>query len=277
MSDKSLKGESTKGSAKSIDQLLELAIHGTKMVVPSSWGQGRTVFGGLTAALLNQAMRRELPDAYMLRVQNTQFIGPVLLDEPFEIEVTHLRDGKNVTQLQGRIVQDGQIAAQANVAYGIERESKITFTESNIELPSAPEKATWIPQIPKITPKFHKHMDIKIVDGGAPFSGKKTAIYNGWMRFSKSPGVITDAQIIALIDVWPPTVLQTLKWPVPASTLSWNVEFIHPHPVISASEWLAYRCITRQAAGGYAHTEASIYTQSGQLIAISRQTVTVFG
>jgi acyl-CoA thioesterase len=79
-----------------------------------------------------------------------------------------------------------------------------------------------------------------------------------------------------LIDVWPPTVLQQLKWPAPASTMSWNVEFIHPHPVIAPTDWLGYECVTRQAAQGYAHTEANIYTPDGTLIALSRQTVTVF-
>ncbi len=264
-------------SDNSFDEFLSIAQHGANIVVPSSWSNGRTVFGGLTAALLNQAMCSELHDEYLLRVQNTQFIGPVLLDEPFEIDVTHLRDGKNVTQLQAKIIQGDQIAVLANVAYGKERESKINVAEPKVELPELPKKPTWIPQIPKVTPKVLKYFDCKFEEGGAPFTGKKNTTYSGWMRFSELPGQLTDAHIIALIDIWPPPVLQILRWPAPSSSLCWNVEFIHPHPIISGTQWLAFRCITRQAAGGYAHTEASIYTQSGQLIAISRQTVTVFG
>jgi acyl-CoA thioesterase len=109
-----------------------------------------------------------------------------------------------------------------------------------------------------------------------PFTGRKKAMYEGWMRLSHPPETFTDAHLISLIDVWPPTVLQQLKWPAPASTLSWNVEFVHPHPAISGTDWIGYRCNTVQAAEGYAHTEAEIYAPDGTLIALSRQLVTVF-
>jgi len=260
----------------SIDELLLNAKHGASMTIPSTWGQGRTVFGGLSAAILNRAMANEIKDNCMMRVQNNQFIGPLLTDEPFQIDITHLRDGKNVTQLQARLIQNGNIAVQSMAAFGANRDSKAIFSPEPITLASVPVKPNWIPQIPKVTPKFHRYIDLRIDEGGYPFTGKKESEYSGWMRFSKSDAVLTDAHLIALIDVWPPTILQTLKWPAPASTLSWNVEFIHPHPEIAGTQWLAYRCITRQAAEGYVHTEASIYTDSGQLIALSRQTVTVF-
>ena len=260
----------------SIDELLCAAQTGREMVVPATWGQGRTVFGGLSAALLNQRMTAELADPRDMRVQTMQFIGPLLTDEPFTLTVEHLRDGKNVSQLQARLVQNGQVAVQAMAAFGVDRESKINWRQEPIALPDRPSKANWIPQIPKVTPKFHRYIDLKIERGGLPFSGKKDAEYQGWMRFSEAPATVTDAHIIALIDVWPPTVLQQLKWPAPASTLSWNVEFIHPHPAISGSQWLHYQCITKQAADGYAHTEAHIYSEDGTLIALSRQLVTVF-
>ncbi|MFQ3230535.1 acyl-CoA thioesterase [Reinekea sp.] len=259
-----------------IDSLLIQAKHGAQMSVPSTWGQGRTVFGGLSAALLNSAMVNELNDARLMRVQNIQFIGPLLLDEPFEIQVTHLRDGKNVTQMLAQLIQDGKIAVQAMAAFGTDRESKATYQPEPAVLSAEPVKPNWIPQIPKVTPKFHRYIDLRIDEGGYPFTGKSNPYYRGWMRFTDASEQITDAHIIALLDVWPPTTLQLLKWPAPASTLSWNVEFTHPHPELSASDWLAYECKTRQAGNGYAHTEATIHAPNGQLIALSRQTITVF-
>ncbi len=193
------------------------------------------------------------------------------------MELEHLRDGKNVTQMQARLVQNGQVAVQAMAAFGADRASKVNLRNEPIAVSCAPEKANWIPQIPKVTPKFHRFIDLKIEQGGLPFSGRKDAEYQGWMRFSDAPEQITDAHIIGLIDVWPPTILQQLKWPAPASTLSWNIEFIHPHPPIAGNQWLHYRCITKQAADGYAHTEAHVYSEEGTLIALSRQLVTVFG
>lgn len=246
------------------------------MSVPAGWGQGRTVFGGLSAALLNHAMVGEQADARPMRVQNIQFIGPLQVDEPFTVQVVHLRDGKNVTQLQAQLVQKGKIAVQAMAAFGADRESKAQYQAAAATLSAAPQRPNWIPQIPKVTPKFHRYIDLRIDEGGYPFTGKSNPYYRGWMRFSQPPQQMTDAHILALIDVWPPTTLQLLKWPAPASTLSWNVELTRPHPVLDPTHWLAYECKTRQAGSGYAHTEASIYAPNGQLIGLSRQTITVF-
>lgn len=261
---------------ETIDELLASAKHGEQLLVPNHWGQGRTVFGGLSAALLYQAMRNDLAPEREMRAFNVQFIGPLNADEPFTMEVEHLRDGKNVTQLQARIYQHERVSVQAMAAFGQHRESKIRVAARNKDVSSPPEKAMWVPQVPKVIPKFHRHIDWKIDNGGIPFTGSSSADYGGWMRFSEPPTAITDAHIIALIDIWPPTILQMLRWPAPASTMTWNVEFIHPHPVISPQDWLAYECVTRQAAEGYGHTEATIYAQDGTPIALSRQCVTVF-
>jgi hypothetical protein len=56
------------------------------------------------------------------------------------------------------------------------------------------------------------------------------------MRFKQQPENFSDAHLVALIDIWPPTVLQMSRWPAMASTMSWNLEFIHPHQKISGTD-----------------------------------------
>lgn len=260
-----------------IDEFFSAARDGAELVVPETWGQGRTVFGGLSAGLLNKAMTGELGDDRNMRVQTVQFIGPLNTETPFTIAVEHLRDGKNVTQMQARLMQNGKVAVQAMAAFGQDRDSKVNTRSEPVDLGEVPKKPAWMPQIPKVTPKFHRNIDIKFTDGGLPFTNKKEGKYEGWMRLSDAPANMTDAHLIALIDVWPPTVLQQLRWPAPASTLSWNVEFVHPHPELSPTDWIGYRAKTVQAADGYAHSEAHIFAPDGTLIALSRQLVTVFG
>lgn len=261
----------------SVDQLFAELLANDSLTIPSSWGQGRTVFGGLSAALIHHAMRQELDSSRSVRVNNVQFIGPLLVDKPFHIDIVHLRDGKNVTQLQGQIIQDGQVAVMVLAAFGAERSSKISIGIDAMQLGEPPKKAHWIPVVPKIIPKFLSHIEMKVEQGGAPFTGRKSSHYEGWMRFKQQPQQFTDAHIIALIDAWPPAVIQMLKWPAPASTLSWNVEFLHPHPILQPADWLFYHCETRQAADGYAHAEASIFAPNGSVIALSRQVIAVFG
>ncbi len=97
------------------------------------------------------------------------------------------------------------------------------------------------------------------------------------MRFREPPERITDAHLIAMIDAWPPTLLQKLSGFAPASSLAWNLECLHPHRAFAPRDWFAYHAGTRQAGDGYGHTEAGIWDAEGELVVISRQTVTVFG
>ncbi|MDF2177703.1 thioesterase family protein [Aliiglaciecola sp. CAU 1673] len=246
------------------------------LTVPKSWAQGRTLFGGLSAALLYAALREKVSQDRCLRSLTTNFIGPLEPDLPFRIDVEVLREGRNVSQVVAKAVQNDQVAVFCQACFGVDRESKIRIENHDKHQMAPPKKAAFIPQIPKVTPKFLQHMDLAMVEGGLPFTGKKESNVHGWMRFKEAPEQVTDAHLIALIDAWPPTILQMLRWPAPASTMSWNLEFIHPHSPVAPDEWFAYQAQTRQAADGYCHSEANIWDSKGELVAISRQIIAVF-
>lgn len=262
-----------------IDELLRAAQNcGTsgQMSAPDSWGQGRTLFGGLSAALAYRVLRDRLPEDRVLRWLSVSFVGPIATEQPFGFEVEVLREGKNVTQAQARIVQNGQIGMALLASFGVAR-TTLTGVENSERPPFVmPETPNMLPHIPGVTPQFFQHVDLAMVDGNMPFTGSKTAHHGGFMRYREEPERITDAHLIALIDTWPPTLLQQLKTPAPASTLAWNLEFLHPHQPVEPGDWFAYRCDTRQAGEGYGHTEANVWDARGELVAISRQTVTVF-
>ncbi|GGA69217.1 hypothetical protein GCM10011369_08580 [Neiella marina] len=247
-----------------------------QLSVTNDWAQGRTLFGGLSASLAYRAIENKLTAPRMLRSFNTSFIGPIYPDKDFTVEAEILREGRNATQAVARIIQDGNTAVMCQAAFGVGRASKIAVQDRRKHHMVAPSKANFIPQIPKVTPKFLRNIDLAKCDGGWPFTGRKSHHVGGWMRFKTPPAQLTNAHLIALIDAWPPTVLQMLRWPAPASTMSWNVEFIHPHRPMSPENWFAYQAHTRQAADGYGHTEADIYDSYGELVAISRQVVAVF-
>lgn len=244
--------------------------------IPSSWAQGRTAFGGLSAGMVYTAISKFVDGSRVLRAFNTNFIGPIALEKPFTIEVIPLREGKNVSHFLGQVVQDGKICVSCQACFGVGRSSKIQVENHQVHAMASPKKAQFIPQIPKVTPKFLRHFDLAIADGGIPFTGRKSNHYHGFMRFTQPPSTLTDAHLITMIDAWPPTLLQMMKWPAPASTVTWNLEFIHPHREVTGADWFAYQAHTRQAADGYGHTEATIWDKDNEVVAISRQTVAVF-
>ncbi|MFT5839850.1 MAG: acyl-CoA thioesterase II [Flavobacteriales bacterium] len=266
-----------------LDTLLDSVKQQTKikdgsiiLSVAGSWTQGRTLYGGISASLVYQAMREAVDNKKVMRSLNTHFIGPIEADCEFSITVEVLREGKNVTQVVGRLIQDNKVAVMSQASFGLERQSNVHISNEIQHEMDYPQKPNLIPHSPKVTPNFLAYFELTQTKGGWPFTENKNTVLHGWMRFKKQPNDFSDAHLVALIDIWPPTVLQMLREPAMASTMSWNLDFIHPHQKTSGSDWFAYQAQTRQSADGYSNTEANIWDKHGTLVAISRQVVAVF-
>jgi acyl-CoA thioesterase len=87
---------------------------------------------------------------------------------------------------------------------------------------------------------------------------------------------VTESHILALVDAWPPSLWPHLKKTAMGSTLTWTIEFVQPMLESSTLDWCKYRVETEHGADGYGHAAAKLWSADGQLIAISRQTVTIF-
>ncbi|MFT4941089.1 MAG: acyl-CoA thioesterase [Paraglaciecola sp.] len=96
-----------------------------------------------------------------------------------------MRQGKNATQVLARAVQGDKSCALVQACFGIARTSKIRVENHDRHDMSIPTKAKFLPQIPKVTPKFLRHLDLAMDDGRLPFTGSKKSHIHGWMRFSK--------------------------------------------------------------------------------------------
>ena len=78
--------------------------------VTEDWQRGRAMFGGLLSVLAVQAMRDVCGSDWPLRALQTNFVGPVS-PGVVQIDVTLLRQGKNIRQVKAQILQadaDGQ-------------------------------------------------------------------------------------------------------------------------------------------------------------------------
>ncbi|WP_432460717.1 acyl-CoA thioesterase [Agarivorans sp. QJM3NY_25] len=264
-----------------IDRLLaeiaERVPQGKTLTISSCWTQGRTVFGGLSAALLSDAMQTLVSDSQrLLRSLSTSFVGPLLADMPFSIELELLRTGNNASHINARIVQAGQVAVTQQASFALPRNSRLVVNSQMGHQLSLPERLAILPDVEGLIPRYMQHIDLALAAGGLPYSASQDSHLHGWMRFKQPPRAFSDAHLICLVDAWPPAVIQMMKQRAPASSMTWNLEFVHPQRTVAASDWLAYQAQTRQAADGYAHCEANIWDRDGELLAISRQMVTVF-
>jgi acyl-CoA thioesterase len=177
------------------------------------------------------------------------------------------------------VIQNDKVVTQLTACFGIERISDIELSHSPLLLENMGEGRQFN-YIPKITPEFVQHVDFRYSKGGFPFSNSQHNQLTGWVRFKAPPSRFTESHLVALIDAWPPTVLQRLKTPAPCASVTWSLEIIQPltqlNEPINPTSWIYYDSEIKQAHHGYAHTEASIYHPNGQLLALSRQLVAVY-
>ena len=249
------------------------------VVVPASWGQGRAGFGGLAAALVFEAMQAKVPSDRPVRSLSISFVGPLAVDVPVSFEAEVLREGKAVSQVLGRAMQNGQVVTLVQGSFGAARVSAVRVeAEPAPELPLV-EACQDLPYISGVTPEFTRHLVMRWGVGGLPFSGNTSREMGGWVRqrgeIDREP--VTVSHLLALVDAWPPAVLPHLNSFAPGSSLTWTIEFVQPLPILDTHEWCRYRAVIEHAQDGYGHCAAALWTGDGQLVALSRQTVTVFG
>jgi acyl-CoA thioesterase len=258
------------------DALLEqLNTRLTNLSFPANWCQGRTAFGGLSAAMLYVAMKNRIGNERDILSLTTNFVGPLIADEPFDITVEVLCEGKSASQVEARAIQNGKVCVIALGSFAIRRSSNITVHNHAKCLLNPVDDNKLMPYIEGITPAFFQHMNFNIKRGEMPFTASANNELAGWMRLKELPDKLTIAHILALTDAWPPTPLQMYNQPAPASSMSWYIEFL-PHQPLEHNAWLAFEAFTHQASDSYAFEEANIYSQAGELVAMSRQTVALF-
>jgi len=262
----------------SLEQLFQQIEQQEWVNIPQGWLQGRTVFGGLVAGILIQKAIISINDPLKKLLScSVTFIGPV--DEA-QVKLTAeiLRQGKSVTTIEIRLWQNEAVQSILIASFGSQRDSKI-----NVSLePQAPDfpSLDQINIVPKYLPfpECVKNFQLAWTAGNYPMSGSQEPDFSGWCRFD--PELHENRQmnlsdIMTLMDVWPPGVLSMFRQPAPASTLTWQVTFIHPlHSQLH--DWFKYQVITEFAEHGYATEHAYLWDEHNRLIAIARQTVTVF-
>lgn len=247
-------------------------------VVPASWAQGRASYGGLVAALVYEAMQAKVPSDRFVRSLAITFVGPLQPEKPASFEAKVLREGRAVSQILGQAVQDGEVVAIVQGSFGASRESMVAVSSTPAPAMRAWQECPLRPFVSGVMPEFVRYLEIRGAEGGSPFSNNKSRSLGGWMRFAdplaEPVGV---SHLLGLVDAWPPAVLPHLDRFARSSSLTWTIEFVQPLPELLQTQWCQYRAEIEHARDGYGHIAAGVWTEQGELMAISRQTVTVFG
>lgn len=259
------------------DEIKAVAATNHEVVVPPSWGQGRTVYGGLSAGLLCDAASRCIAPDYRLRYLKVGFPKPLESGKPFQIETKEVSSGRTVIVRSAEIVQDGvtRVSAQANFVTRLE-------SEVAIETFSPPALRPWNAEGAMRMrgpgfPAFTQFIDFYATTDGLPFQGSGVPELGGWMRFESSPATITKSHLVCLIDVWPPAPVTYFDRMVPLSTINWGIHFGEPLDGIRGEDFLGYLARVNFFKDGYGSTAADVWAPDGRLLAMSYQTFVIYG
>ncbi len=261
------------GMAHMLQQLQQAADNSTTMT--EDWSQGRSAFGGISAALAVCGMRNLLAEESPMRSLLVSFIGPIPPGK-VSVQATIQRQGKNVTQAQAGVYSDDKLCLQAMGIFGHSRPGAVTASAVKAKLPGR-ENGLSFAEHSKRLPAFLGKFDGCWVSDGMPFSGKQARDINIWVRHRQDPAGFPVEKLVAIADVPPPVVLSWFDTPpVPASSLTWALEFVKP-PATITSDWFYLDFVMEAAADGYSQQSGRIYSEDGELCALSRQCMVYFG
>jgi acyl-CoA thioesterase len=244
--------------------------------IADDWAQGRTIFGGLIAALANETMRMQVPADRPLRALQFVFVGP---NSPGEVvfEPNILRSGKAVTLAACIAKSNGETSMTATAMYGTARESILRTQPTALVIPEAADQLIDVPPFAG-KPGFTQHYQQRWARGAAPYSRASHSAMSVYLRYRGEPaGPLTQCHALALMDAIPSPALAQLTTPGPASTLSWTLEILDSRFDFGVDEWWRLDADVDAAADGYVVHTSQVVNPAGRVAAISRQVVVVYG
>lgn len=263
----------------SFAQLMDSAVLSAESAsfhITDDWLQGRTVYGGLQAALAVKAMRQLADPAAPLRSVQVTFIGPVVGGE-ITVSMQLLRQGKSAGHVQAEIVQDGKIRLVAIGIFASDRQSE-AFLDPVMPPSVSLEQAVAMPYVEGNRPPFFQHFECRNGEGAPLYSGARGEDLRSklWARLADDP-TCSEEHLTCLADLAPPVAAMQLSRPAPGSSMNWQLDFVRTPDQLRGNEWYRIDADVHAADRGYSWQDCSIWTEKGELAVLSRQCMAVFG
>lgn len=242
-------------------------------LLPDSWLQGRTAYGGLTAALTLAAAQQSEPDGLpQLRSAQVSFIAPAT--ETLTFKPMELRKGRSVVSLNVDCFSGDTLSARTVFVFAKGRDSQANHAFHQKPTVATPEQCPGLSEkrIEKM-PGFARNFEIRPAGGSLPLSGAENPELLAWARHKDAAGVDPTVALMGLADCLPPAALTAYKTPAPISSINWSLDFMAP---VVTEGWFLLRSFSRQAGHGYSSQEMEIWDEAGNLVSIGRQLVAIF-
>ena len=243
------------------------------MQIGDDWMQGRSLFGGIQAAVGWRAMRTLVPAALPLRTLQMTFIEPVP-SGTVTASARVLRAGKNTMHIEAQLQDGNQLQASMIAVFGSARASAVRH-----DVPPPPPPAFAgkpLRFVPGVTPSFMQQFKVNLVSGAGPFSNTQTNTASFELGLLDE-GSATEGHLLVLADFVPPVALSWMSKIVPGSSLTWMFEMLSED--FAAYPLAGWRADAQMVAArdGYTSQSTTLSAPDGTAVALSRQSMVVFG
>lgn len=237
------------------------------------WTTGRSAFGGYVMAGSVCAL-----DALCGEDRPPRTVSASLMNAinpgPFTAEGTVLREGRNLSVAELQLRQGDTHAATVLVAFGVERQSKVSVEADTRPGIPGPDEFEARPYVEGVGPPCTQHFDIRFTDGNPIFSGSDESASAGWIRL-RHAGDRADLAAVAMLDAFPFPFMQMMDAPAPLTSIMMNFHLLDLEGADPAGWWwLSSKTI--HAAKGYATFTARLYRPDGKLGAWAEQLVGIY-
>lgn len=238
--------------------------------IPAAWMQGRTSYGGFSAALALEAARGLADDLPPLRSAQVSFVGP--LAGEVEVRARLLRRGKNASWISAEVTSEAGVGLTATFVFmGAVEQSVLHLHE--VPMPSEvipPDQAAPLPE--RAGPSFAPNFDRRFA---LPQSSHRKPEICWWVRLKEAEGLDPMVSLLLTADMLPPGVMP-LTGPVPISSMTWLVNLLTPLPQTRDGWWLL-RSAGNYAEKGCSSQDMAIWNADGAAVAVGMQSIAVFG
>ncbi len=237
--------------------------------IPSTWMQGRTAYGGLSAAIgLHGAMLSE-EDLPPLRSAQIAFIGP--LAGEVRVETKLLRRGRTAAFVQADIVSEKGLGLRAIYVFMQALDSAIDFAHHDApDIGSPPDDGEELRSGP---PEFFTH-NFEYRESRHPDSEGKPR-FTRWMRLKEREGLDPMIELMAMGDSLPPACVALQERGAPVSSINWFVNILEPAPATQDGWWLV-QTESDLVRHGNSSQQMGLWATDGTAVLAGMQSVALF-
>jgi acyl-CoA thioesterase len=241
--------------------------------LPADWLQGRTAYGGLSAALCLEATTRCFTDLPPLRSAQFCFVGPAT--GLLSIKLQMLRRGRSAVHVGAELHAESGLGVRATLCFGTSRPSKLRGAfhpeMPTIAKPDAcPDYFSWPNR-----PNFTNHFDGRLAVGDLPVSKGGNPSMGVWLRHREAGDDTNLVRLLALADALPPAAAVLFEEWAPISTVTWSIQMLTEQPHTESGWWYS-NCQAESVEQGYSTQTTTIWSNCGQPILTAQQTIAIF-